>query len=35
MNIWFYDEIQPNNKANAAIAYNAARRALLRNGRQI
>lgn len=30
MNIWFYNEIQPNNKANAAMAYNTARRALLR-----
>lgn len=29
MNIWFYNEIKPNNKANAAMAYNAARRALL------
>ena len=35
MNIWFYDEIQPNNKANAAMAYNAARRALLRLERRL
>lgn len=30
MNIWFYSEIKPNNKVNAAMAHNAARRALLR-----
>lgn len=35
MNIWFYNEIQPNNKANAAMAYNAARRALLRLERRL
>lgn len=35
MNIWFYDEIKPNNKANAAMAYNAARRALLHLERRL
>ena len=35
MNIWFYNEIKPSNKANAAMAYNAARRALLRLERRL
>lgn len=35
MNIWFYSDIKPNNKANAAMAYNAARRALLRLERRL
>ena len=30
MNIWKYNEIKPNNKVNFTMAYNAARRALLR-----
>ncbi len=30
MNIWKYHEIKPNNKVDFVMAYNAARRALLR-----
>lgn len=30
MNIWKYHEIKPNNKVNFIMAYNAARRSLLR-----